>query len=279
MTERAYRIIGGVRIGPHQAIWCREGAGDPWTRIELYPTGPGVFYPTTNDEAFDLKLLINDALISAAFNASFNFRVSGTYELGDHGATELYIGSHPRFEISSREDGGSSLTDNSDNVWAILFPQLAATNLYSLTITDDYIDTRAHGFSLYPRRYFLKDVTAHRFRASQNASLGGRANTNFVSRLLQPMIDVRLVGSYPRALVINEYHQLSDFLALAATGMPVLVYPDRTVYTPYAELTNPYGWWRGVLLRDSGDFDPQRADGEWFANWHKAMTFQNIGEP
>ena len=277
MSERQYRIIGGVRIGPQQKLWYRSDAVDPWIPITLNPTGPSVFYPTTNDEAFDLKLLLNDLFSGEALDVSINFEM-------EYGATEFYTGSQVYFELSSRSDP-TDLTikeDNSDNLWAILYPQLAATGVYNIVFEDDdktFTDTRAHGFSLYPRRYFLRDVTAHRFRAAQNVSIGGRANTNFVSRLLQPMIDVRLVGSYPRALVLNEYHQLSDFLALAATGMPVLVYPDRTVYTPYAELTNPYGWWRGVLLRDSGDFDPQRADGEWFANWHKAMVFQNIGEP
>lgn len=277
MSERQYRIIGGVRIGPQQKLWYRSDAVDPWTAITLNPTGPSVFYPTGNDETFDLKLLLNDLFSGESLDVSINFEM-------EYGATEFYTGSQVYFELSSRSDP-TDLTikeDNSDNLWAILYPQLAATGVYNIVFEDDdktFTDTRAHGFSLYPRRYFLRDVTAHRFRAAQNVSIGGRANTNFVSRLLQPMIDVRLVGSYPRALVLNEYHQLSDFLALAATGMPVLVYPDRTVFTPYAELTNPYGWWRGVLLRDSGDFDPQRADGEWFANWHKAMTFQNIGEP
>lgn len=278
MSERQYRIIGGVRVGPQQKLWYRSDALDPWTAITLNPTGPSVFYPTTNEESLDLKFLLQELFINELLDVSITMLVNTT------GQTTFDRGTQTYFELSSRSDP-SDLTikeDNSDNVWAILFPQLAATGVYNLVLTggdQSYTTDGPHGFSLYPRRYFLRDVTAHRFRAAQNVSIGGRANTNFVSRLLQPMIDVRLVGSYPRALVLNEYHQLSDFLALAATGMPVLVYPDRTVFTPYAELTNPYGWWRGVLLRDSGDFDPQRADGEWFANWHKAMTFQNIGEP
>jgi hypothetical protein len=275
MSERQYRIIGGVRIGPNQKLWYRLDALDAWTPITLNPTGPSVYYPTSNSESFDLTIHIGNLL--AAESAEIILDISTVT-----GLVSVDRGALSYLELSSRLDGGASKEDNSDNVWAILFPQLAATGVYNLVLTggdQSYTTDGPHGFSLYPRRYFLRDVTAHRFRAAQNVSIGGRANTNFVSRLLQPMIDVRLVGSYPRALVLNEYHQLSDFLALAATGMPVLVYPDRTVYTPYAELTNPYGWWRGVLLRDSGDFDPQRADGEWFANWHKAMVFQNIGSP
>jgi len=274
-------MIGGVRIGPNQKLWYRSDPFDPWVSITLNPTGPSVFYPTTNEEAFDLKVLLNDLFIGQGLDVAINFRVTYLNESGDHGATELYTGTQVHFELSSRLDGGTDKDDNSDNLWAILFPQLAATGVYTNVFVGadtTFIDTRPHGFSLYPRRYLLKDTTAHTFRAAQGAA-GGRMSTVYASRLLQHQLEVRLVGSYPRALVINEYHQLSDFLAYAATGMPVLVYPDRTVYTPYAEITNPYGWWRGVLLRDSGDFDPVRADGDWFANWHKELTFQDIGEP
>ena len=277
MSERQYRIIGGVRIGPQQKMWYRLDALDPWTAITLNPAGPSVFYPTTNDESFDLELLIEDLLIGESLDASIQFYVTTS------GQTVCDRGTASYFEISSRSDPSDPLIkeDNSDNVWAILFPQLAATGVYSLLLTgsdQSYTTDGPHGFSLYPRRYFLKDVTAHYFRAAQ-AQVMGRMNTVYATRLLQRQLECRLVGSYPRALVLNEYHQMSDFLALAATGMPVLVYPDRTNYLPYAEITNPYGWWRGVLLRDSGDFDPTRADGEWFANWHKELNFQEMGEP
>lgn len=276
MSERQYRIIGGVRIGPQQKLWYRSDVLDPWVPITLNPTGPSVYYPTTNDEAFDLELLLEDLFIGESLDVNIAFS-SLT------GQTIFDRGSQTYFELSSRSDPSdlSIKEDNSDNVWAILFPQLAATGVYNIVLTggdQSYTTDGPHGFSLYPRRYFLKDVTAHYFRAAQ-AQVMGRVNTVYATRLLQRQLECRLVGSYPRALVLNEYHQMSDFLALAATGMPVLVYPDREVFTPYAELTNPYGWWRGVLLRDSGDFDPTRADGEWFANWHKELNFQEIGEP
>lgn len=275
MSERQLRMIGGVRIGPYQKIYYRTDPGDPFTGVVLYGAGPGVFYPTTNDEAFDLELLLEDLFIAETLDISPAFHVSSS------GKFVLNSGSETYFELSSRADGATDTQDNCDNVWAILFPNLAAAGVYTKAIVGagvDYSDDRPHGFSIYPRRYFAKFLNDQKYRQAQEMGWS-RSSNLFVSKLKEHRLELRLVGSMPRELVQNEYHQIQDFMTLAACGMPVLVYPDRTIYIPYARLTNPYGWFRGVLKRETGDFEPTRADGDMYDNWNIEMTFHDIGEP
>lgn len=288
-TNQSIKMIGGVRIGPYQKIYYRNDPGDPFTGSVLYGSGPGIFYITENAEAFDLRKLLND--IMATWPITSQFRVASdstwaqevTYGIPLIGCTEFKRNDAGYLEISSRADGATNTQDNSDNVWAILFPDLAASGVYNLVLNDGqpkeyYYTTRPHGFSVYPRRYFAKFLNDQKYRQAQEMGWS-RSSNLFVSKLKEHRLELRLVGAMPRELVQNEYHQIQDFMTLAACGMPVLVYPDRTVLTPWARLTNPYGWFRGVLKRETGDFEPTRADGDMYDNWNIEMTFHDIGEP
>lgn len=276
MSERQLRMIGGVRIGPYQKLWYRSDVLDPWVPITLNPTGPSVFYPTTNEEAFDLKFLLQELFINEMLDVSITMLSNTT------GQTTFDRGTQTYFELTSRADGATDKADNSDNVWAILFPQLAAAGVYNIVLTggdQSYTTDGPHGFGVYPRRYLAKFLNDQKMRQAQELSWGGRSSGIHISKLKEHRLELRLVGSMPRELVQNEYHQIQDFMTLAACGMPVLVYPDRTVFSPYARLTNPYGWFRGVLKRETGDFEPTRADGDMYDNWNIELTFHDIGEP
>lgn len=289
-TNRSLKMIGGVRIGPYQKIYYRTDPGDPFTGVVLYGSGPGIFYVTENNEAFDLRKLLNDIMATWPITAQFFFYSTTTwaqqvlYAQPLIGCTEFKRNDAGYLEISSRSDGATAKPDNCDNVWAILFPDLAASGVYNLVLNNGgpkeyYNTTRPHGFSIYPRRYFAKFLNDQKLRQAQEMSWGGRSSGIHISKLKEHRLELRLVGSMPRELVQNEYHQIQDFMTLAACGMPVLVYPDRTVFLPYARLTNPYGWFRGVLKRETGDFEPTRADGDMYDNWNIEMTFHDIGEP
>jgi len=277
MSERQLRMIGGVRIGPYQKIYYRTDPGDPFTGVVLYGAGPGIFYPTENDEAFDLALLLDDIMIA--------WSVPGGVLIDTNtGHTMISRLASGYLEISSRSDGATAKPDNCDNVWAIILPDLAAAGVYNLVLnaggaSETYETTRPHGFSVYPRRYLAKFLNDQKMRQAQELSWGGRSSGIHISKLQEHRLELRLVGSMPRELVQGEYHCIQDFMTLAACGMPVLVYPDRTVFLPYARLTNPYGWFRGVLKRETGDFEPTRADGDMYDNWNIEMTFHDIGEP
>lgn len=285
MSERKYRIVGGVRIGPNQKLYYKTSAIGAWNAISLNTSGsPLVYYPTGNNESFDLIKLIKDKLVAAGLTTA-QFEIELDSSVAGWGRITFGPGLASYLALSSRANGISSVVDNSDNVWAILFPGIndgSGAQVYLKAVSGvgvTYVHDRPHGFGLYPRRYLIQDTTPLRHRAAQTVMLGGRATTVYAAQHRTRELGIRIVGSVPRTLTQNEYHQLSDLLAYAATGLPMLIYPDNDVLTPYARHSNPYGWWRGIVLRDSGDWEPARADGDNYENWHKTIELMDIGEP
>lgn len=273
--NRRAKLIGGVRIGPNQKIWYRTDPGDPFTGITIDSAGPRVWYPTNNAESFDLIKKLNDRFVAESADCVFSV-LHPSDPQSDSGFVRVESG-ESYFELSCRKDTVGNPEDNCDNLWALLFPDQVSSAAQEYRFSwpgNKRTHHRPHGFALYPRRYFVQDVTERRYRQSQELSLGGRGNKSYVSRLLARHINVRLTGAMPRELVWSEYQSLCDLLAGAAQGKTVLVYGDMTNNSPYAQLTNPYGYWAGVLKQESFDFEPAMPDGDRYDIWEKELIFQ-----
>jgi len=260
MSEKKYRLVGAYWVSSENSIYYKIGAG-AWTAMPLTFAGSGGWYYVSNDEAADdLIFNLEDAflteLASIPYAGSLQRNLNtttGVLSFDWTGADTLLL----KFEHPT-----TPLT----NPTSYFFHNaLRMTTTQSSTITfasgspTTVTGTRCHGYGLYPLRYLMSDLSEYQARVSQAVPDQGQVQTLRSAMLELYRLGIRTDIAYPRAALFNEYHALVDFLDNAASGRPFRVYPDKTVYTAYADASNPYGYRTWVLDKDSASWRPEPA--------------------
>lgn len=286
--ERKMALSCGVYIDFNRKLYWRTDPGDPFVGVDMgaefggswaHPfDGTGSHYFL--DLAYTLFFYVIDSMGIADFTISMN-KDLGSPSYGCLTFTKLAAaGSY--LEISSRSDGATQNLDSSDEYFAVLFPDQARAGTYTAIwdgAGDVEIEQSRPSLGLVmPKRYLLKDITAREWRASQDSEWAAQS-TVYAAKVLESQVTVRLDGSYPRGLVEGEYHQLVDFLDLAAQGRQVAIIPDALATTiKYGSNRggssyDPYGFTYGVLRKQDAEWEPEPVDDSWDYRWDKDLAF------
>lgn len=277
--SKDYRLVAGVLVQPAQLFNGKLGAGS-WQPLAVV-----VDYAYTLDQVFFLSGDSGDVDIIEALNTCLDtmtglsavvFSIDKT-----SGLVSVYNGTASTVTISSRASGSLTPTaNNSDNVWAYLFPALALADTWLLSIAAGatYTSARVHGGGLYPRVYSFDDIPARVERSGQVVSDGGKVSTMHFATLYDYHLKMRLTGAYPRGELFSEWGQMQSFLDYAGKGIPCRLYPDRTVTNAVSE-TYPYGYWEGVLDPEDASWRPEPASGNWYSIWDKKLVFHQHVAP
>jgi len=264
MAEKKYRLVGAYWVDSGMSCYIRIAAG-AWAEVPFTTAGNGGWYYCAADgSASDLI-----QLIAATVNAGFvAYPSTGLFEISIPSLTTVIV------EAYWDDDGGvGSLqiklehptTPLTNPTSYFLHNALRLTTTQAGTITiagggsGSVTGTRCHGYGLYPLRYLMSDLSEYQARVSQAVPDQGQVQTLRSAMLELYRLGIRTDIAYPRAALFNEYHALVDFLDNAASGRPFRVYPDKTVFTAYADASNPYGYRTWVLDKDSASWRPEPA--------------------
>ena len=294
---RRIRFVGGVRVNATQRLWWRNTLAGAWTSAVIvdYLTflggtgsaGSGretTLYALVNDFSYDMVFAMQEFLNNVSSACVLNMVSSGD-DLGKFTLTKPAT-SVTTVEISARNPAGGT-TDNSDNLWQYMFPELAAANIWTKAVTGTawnsttYTHPRHHGFCFQPRRLLADDVTKQNYRAAQAVADDGTTRTGFVGADASYRVGLRLAQAVPKGLVFNEYHALMEFMNYANQGAPVIIMPDASVSVPLNRGVDPdyKGYVAGTLLRPSGDLEPKPTAGNYYGNWQFDLEFLAMRVP
>lgn len=258
MTEKKYRLVGAYWIDSSMSCYIKIGAG-AWAEAPFTTAGSGGWYYMGSGGSEDLaSMLYNTVAAAVALYPSADEAVFGSDPNTGivfaewNGAADLYI----KFEHPT-----TPLT-NPTSYFLHNALRLTATQSSTLTVPLGNVtiySSRCHGYGLYPLRYLMSDLSEYQARVSQAVPDQGQVQTLRSAMLELYRLGIRTDIAYPRAALFNEYHALVDFLDNAASGRPFRVYPDKTVYTAYADASNPYGYRTWVLDKDSASWRPEPA--------------------
>lgn len=287
---RKIRFVGGVRVSATQRLWYRNTLAGAWSNAVIadYVTTMNgeadTLYGLCNDYSYDLVYSLQDFLQNVGSACVLNMVASGD-DLGKFTLTKPAT-SVTTVEISARNPAGGT-TDNSDNLWQYMFPELAAANIWTKAVTGTawnsttYTHPRHHGFCFQPRRLLADDVTKQNYRAAQAVADDGTTRTVFVGADASYRVGLRLAQAVPKGLVFNEYHALMEFMNYANQGAPVIIMPDASVSVPLNRGVDPdyKGYVVGTLLRSSGDLEPKPTAGNYYGNWQFDLEFLAMRVP
>jgi len=268
MAEKKYRLVGGYWVSNENSIYYKIGAG-AWTELPLSFAGDGAFYYASNDEeALDILFQIEDLFLTELagipYAGSFDFLLdmaTGIVSAQWTGADILLIKfEHPTTPLTNPT---SYFLHNLLRMTTTQSSTITFASGSPTTVTGD----RCHGYGLYPLRYLMSDLSEWQARVAQSVPDQGQVQTLRSAMLEIYRLGIRLDKAYPRAALYNEYHALVDFLDNAASGRPFRVYPDKTIYTAYADASNPYGYRTWALDKDSASWRPEPA----VANFYKVL--------
>ncbi len=269
MAEKKYRLVGGYWVDNSMSCYIKIGAG-AWLQVPFTDAGSGGFYYASNDNSSTdiIKLIYdttNDGLAAYPDVSEVVWILDpntgiASVEWNGAGPDDLYI----KFEHPT-----TPLTNPTSY---FLHNLLRLTTAQGATLTIPHSNatlnaTRCHGFGLYPLRYLMSDLSEWQARSAQAVPDQGQVQTLRSAMLEIYRLGIRLDKAYPRAALFNEYHALVDFMDNAASGRPFRAYPDKTIYTAYADATNPYGYRTWVLDKDSASWRPEPA----VANFYKVL--------
>jgi len=263
MAEKKYRLAGSYYLSSDLAFYVRIGGIGAWYQHSFTATA-GWYYASADGNADDLFFVVLSDEINAAL-AGMAYAPSGA-GIGHSvnmttGIVTVTWDDVAQIEIKF-EHPTTPLTN--PNCY-FLHNALRLTTTQASTITiagggaGTVTGTRCHGYGLYPLRYLMSDLSEYQARVSQAVPDQGQVQTLRSAMLELYRLGIRTDIAYPRAALFNEYHALVDFLDNAASGRPFRVYPDKTVYTAYADASNPYGYRTWVLDKDSASWRPEPA--------------------
>lgn len=286
MSRRYVRLAPGIYITPTQKLWWRNTSGGAWSSSvvsDWYGNRAGVLYPLGNDAANDLPYVVSEQLVADGLTGSIGLEwnpASANYAkfalTKGSGTTDV--------QLSARNPAGGT-TDNSDNIWRVMFPALAEAGTWSLAVNGASLSSvstysdRRYGYGLYPSRLLANEVTAQNYRASQAVADDGTVRTVFVGADATYKVGLRLADALPKGLVMNEYHHLEEFITYANQGAPVIIFPDATNFSPYSRMANPNGFVAGTLLRNTGDIEPKPENGNYYKQWRVDLDFAGMRVP
>lgn len=270
MAEKKYRLAGGYWIDTTMAIYVRIGAGS-WYQHNLLASA-GWYYTSADGNADDLFFVILSDEINAAL-AGMAYAPSGA---GIGHSVNMTTGIvtvtwDDVAQIQIKFEHPTTPLTNPTSYFLHNALRLTTTQSGTITIAGggagSVTGDRCHGYGLYPLRYLMSDLSEWQARVSQAVPDQGQVQTLRSAMLEIYRLGIRLDKAYPRAALFNEYHALVDFMDNAASGRPFRVYPDKTIFTAYADVTNPYGYRTWVLDKDSASWRPEPA----VANFYKVL--------
>lgn len=149
----------------------------------------------------------------------------------------------------SNSNGRLSLTPSSEtflmsSITADLIEYLrtAANGNLSASAASPYEGSRAVAFSFYPSKALVDNRMLKRKIVSR-ALVAANGSQEILSgdehRLQQ--IGLRFLG-FEREDSYNEFHAIEDFWGYATDGKHFRWWPDKTVNSPYAQVSNPWGY-------------------------------------
>jgi aromatic ring-cleaving dioxygenase len=285
MSERIAALICGVGIFGRETLYYRTDPGDPFSPFVIADDyGGGYYYPIDGaghaaPDLVDLIMFLMQDILGLPFSVSMD-RSRGAR----HGCLTWTkpAGAGAYLEISSRSNGVLQNLDHADELFAVLWPDHARRGDYTVIWSgagDVSIEnTRPCLGVVMPRTYFFSDIGGRVWRGATDSEWAAQ-NRVMAAKVLEARVGVRLSAAYPRGAQENEYHQLVDFLDLAAQGRPVLISPDAGAAVIYPmsmgrlSVNAPYGYCVGVLKRADMDWEPQALEDRWDARWERELTF------
>lgn len=264
MSEKKYRLVGGYWVDSSMSIYVKVGAGAWYEQTLAARFSDGFAYMSADGGGTDIlsrlvKLINDDALpamgetgaVAITLNTTTGIITITWDDAGAAGALQIKL-EHPTTPLT-----------NPTSYFLHNALRLTTTQASTITIAGGgagtVTGTRCHGYGLYPLRYLMSDLSEYQARVSQAVPDQGQVQTLRSAMLELYRLGIRTDIAYPRAALFNEYHALVDFLDNAASGRPFRVYPDKTVYTAYADVSNPYGYRTWVLDKDSASWRPEPA--------------------
>lgn len=290
MTERYAALSCGVYISYNWKLYYRTDPGDPFSEVDVGGDYGGAWaFPFDGSGAhyfIDLAAMLRYFIEGYMSVAPGDFTISMNKDLGSaaYGCltfTKL-AGAGAYLEISSRSDGATQNADACDEFFAVLFPDQARAGSYTAIWdalgSSDITQSRPSLGLVMPKRYLFKDILAREWRAAQDSDWSAQS-TVYAAKVYEAQVTMRMDRSYPRGLVEGEYHQLVDFLDLAAQGREVAIIPDAhaTAIKLGSNKTgpgyDPYGFYYGVLRKADAEWEPAPVDDSWDYRWDKEMSF------
>lgn len=278
MAEKKYRLVGGYWIDNSMSFYLKLGAG-AWVEVPFTSAGTGGFYYCSDDgTATDLLELFNDTLTTAVaaypgvgLGGVSPFAAGVRINQTTGAIANLFIWDDTSAVGTMQLKWEHPTTPLTNPTSYFLHNALRLTTSQSATLSilsdEGPVATRCHGYGLYPLRYLMSDLSEWQARSAQAVPDQGQVQTLRSAMLEIYRLGIRLDKAYPRAALFNEYHALVDFMDNAASGRPFRVYPDKTIFTAYADVTNPYGYRTWVLDKDSASWRPEPA----VANFYKVL--------
>ena len=289
MSNKRIGLLPGLYITPTQKLWWRNATSGLWTETTIsdYMGGLGkVLWPSLSDAQYDLFFVLNEQLQTDGLLGSLAFITDQTSANYGRAFLSKNTGT-TAIEISARNPAGLD-ANNSENIWWLLFPELAEVGTWSLAVTGlsgvivTTYSARTMRGAFFPKRCVLKDLTAPTFKAVQAISDDGRTFTVFLAAMAEYILEVGVQAGIPWALVYNEFHALQDFLDVAAEGgCPTLIVMDYSsggphATTPHDRRDTPFGFVFGQLKVDSGEWLPDPESENYYGNWTKELRFRAL---
>ena len=283
--ERMCALIAGIYLPSTIKFWYRLGPSDSYTEVDMANEyGDSWAYPFDGlgaasfvDLAYALVYMLQD-YEGLDFTATLNKTLGPGYGCltWTKGAS---VGSY--LEISSRSNGVTQNLGHSDEMFAVLFPDRARAGLYSVIFDGagdvEVTNSRPCLGVVMPRAYLFSDIVAREWRTSADSDWAAQ-NRLRVSRVMEARVGIRLTNAYPRGVAEGEYHQLQDFLDMAASGAKVVIFADVLAaqvrrMSLVASYGDPYGFLTGYLRKASADWEPEALDDRREARWERELSF------
>jgi hypothetical protein len=274
-------MIGGYWFDPtYSAFWIRIGAG-AWQK-QVFSSSAGYLYPTGDGTSTDFVSVFNTFL-----NTAINLYPG--VSLSDATVSMLTTSGLPNGLIRIAWDDDDALgalqiafSDpadplQGDNVYQFHnILKMTSTITSTISISGGGAGTatssRVAGYSFYPIRYMMDDLDMYSARVMQAVPDSGMPQTVLTSFRTKHRIGIRTDKAYPRSIIATEYDQLLDFMRNASTGRPFRLYPDVNVTTVYANVSNPFGYSTYVLDKESANWEPEPAEGNWYKVMDTTLT-------
>ena len=289
MSNKRMGLLPGIYITPTQKLWWRNATSGAWseTIISDFFAGYGkVVWPAKRDVPYDLIYVLFEQLSTDGFLGIIGFSTDQSSSNYGKAFLQKPTGT-AAVQISARNPAGLT-ANNSENIWWLLFPELAEAGTWSLSVSGlsgaiiQTYSARTMRGAFMPRRCVLKDLTARMNKAVQAVSDDGYAYTVFLSAMAEYILEVGVQAGIPWGLVYNEFHALQDFLDVAAEGgCPTLIVMDYSpggmhATIPHDRRDYPFGFVFGQLIIETGEWLPDPESENYYGNWKKELRFRAL---
>ena len=274
-----YKLIGSYYLNTANAFYIKEDGGGTWLKVNF--TGSGYYYGTGDNSSSDLlkkfKDTINTALASTNWTVTLGYATATLdFDLNTDNIV-VVTASVQTNDIWLRFSHPTTPDDEDSSLPLANFFRLLNYPDTQINIDDPEVflkvstlaagglsGSRQHGYSLYPNIYLIDDLSEYEPRVEQSVPDYGSVETLRTAVLERKNIGIKLDQAYPRSAAYNDYNALVDFMDNASSGRPFRLYPDTSVTTEYAEVSNSFGYETLVLDKDSMKWKPTPSVNNWY---------------